>query len=233
MKSILRFFRRIDWPNHFMGFISTLLGVWLAFSLGNHYEHRREISRMTVAMKNVTEEVHKNHEKLDNHLEHLDSLIGAVSGFAKLIDEEMNLVAGENQMAAFLDEFGWFMNVDNKKPLRDTFFEYDGGLNLNLRYMSTSNIAWENTKLMDVLHLVPTETAFQLHGMYGLQDEAQRALNEAMDIIKNLFQNNHDSDTVTQTIINDLKGQVYFAYNLERALQMNYEAMLERLQELD
>lgn len=213
-----------------MGFISTLLGVWLAFSLGNYYERQRELSRMEVAMNNVRQEIRKNDDKVKDHLAHLDSLLGAVSAFAKMIDSDMNLVAGENQMEAFMKKHGWFMTIENKKPLRDTLFEYDGGLNLNLKYMSTSNIAWENTKLMDVLHLINTETAFQLHGLYGLQAEAQRALTEAIDIIKNLFQNNHDSDVVTRKIINDLKGQMQFAYSMEHALEMNYVAMLERLE---
>lgn len=231
MKSIIHFFRRIDWPNHLMGFISTLLGVWLAFYLGNYNERQREISRMEVAMHNVQEEIIKNDGKLEEHLDHLDSLLHAVAAFSKMINEDMNLEAGENQMAAFLNDYDWFIDINDKRPLRDTLYEYDGNLNLNLRYMSTSNIAWENTKAMDVLHLVKTETAFQLHGLYGLQDEAQRALKEAVDIIKNLFQNNEDSDAVTHTIINDLKGQLYFSYNMEQALKMNYVAILERLED--
>ncbi len=231
MKPIVRFFKRIDWPNHFMAFISTLLGVWLAFSLGNYYERQRELSRMEVAMNNVEEEIRKNNSKVEDHLAHLDSLLRAVSAFGKMINQDMDLVAGENQMAQFLEDYDWFITISDKKHLRDTLYEYDGGLNLNLKYMSTSNIAWENTKLMDVLHLINTETAFQLHGLYGLQAEAQRALTEAIDIIKNLFQNNHDSDVVTRKIINDLKGQMQFAYSMEHALGLNYTNMLERLED--
>ena len=64
MSAIFRFFKRIDWPNHLMAFISTLLGVWLAFSLGNYYERQREISRMEVAMNNVRQEIQKNDKKM-------------------------------------------------------------------------------------------------------------------------------------------------------------------------
>lgn len=230
-KGSTKFFARIDWPNHFMAFISTLLGVWLAFSLGNYYEHQREISRMEVAMTNVHQEILKNQGKVDRHIAHLDSLLGALGAFSKMINDDMNLIAGANQMQDFMDNYGWFMSIEIQKPFKDTLYEYDGNLNLNLQYMSVSNIAWENTKLMDVLHLVKTETAFQLHGLYGLQAEAQRALNEAIDIIKNLFQKNYDSDSVTRTIINDLKGQIQFSYGLEKALQMNYDAILEKLME--
>ncbi|PHN07910.1 hypothetical protein [Flavilitoribacter nigricans] len=224
-----RFTARIDWPNHLMAFISTLLGVWLAFSLGNYYEHQRERERMTVAMDNVRQEIRKNEGKLKEHVGHLDSLMRAVSAFGKLLNEDLNMVAGTGQMDHFLQEHGWFIDIEEKKPYRDSLYEYDGSLNLNLRYMSISNIAWENTKLMDVLHLVDTETAFKLHGLYGLQAETQRSLTDAIDIVKNLFQNNHDSKTVTRTIVNDLKGQIQFSYSLERALQLNYELILKDL----
>lgn len=184
---------------------------------------------MEIAVASVKQELQNNNKKTEVHLLHLDSLIGAISGFSKMIDEEMEMVATERQMNNFLNSYGWFMNIDDKRPLRDSFFLYDGGLNLNLQLLTVSDIAWENTKLMDVLHLVDTKKAFQLHGVYRLQNEAERSLNEAMDIIKNLFQNNADSDAITHTIINDLKGQIHFAYNMERALQMNYDAILEGL----
>jgi hypothetical protein len=230
MSSFRRFFKQIDWPNHLMAFISTLLGVWLAISLGNSNQHRQEVSRMKIAMANVKQELQNNNRKAKNHIAHLDSLLRAVNTFSKMIDENMELVATERQMEEFISESEWFISVESKRPLRDSLYIYDGNLNLNLQLMNVSDIAWENTKLMDVLHLIDTETAFQLHGVYGLQDEAKRSLSEAMDIIKNLFQNNQDSDAVTHTIINDLKGQMIFAYNMEKVLQMNYDNILENLE---
>ncbi|MCB0629319.1 MAG: hypothetical protein R2824_04085 [Saprospiraceae bacterium] len=231
MSSFPGFFKRIDWPNHMMAFISTLLGVWLAIYLGNSNEHHQEVSRMKIALASVKQEIQNNNRKAGNHIAHLDSLLKAVTIFSKMIDEEMELVATERQMNDFLNTYSWFLSVGDKRLQKDSFYIYDANLNLNLQLMTVSDIAWENTKLMDVLHLIDTQTAFQLHGVYRLQDEAQRSLNEAMDIIKNLFQNNQDSDAVTHTIINDLKGQMQFAYNMEMALQLNYDAILANLEQ--
>lgn len=231
MSAFSRFFKRIDWPNHFMAFVSTLLGVWLAFYLGNYNEYKREHARMEVAIKSVRQELTKNLAKTKEHMVHVDSLLGAIKAFSKLIDDNMNMVATENQMADFIEHHGWFMRLGEKRPLRDSFFEYDGRLNLNLHYANLSEIAWENTKLMDVLHLIDTETAFQLHGIYRLQEETQRSIDEALDIVKNLFQNNHDSNIITGKVINQLKGQLQFAGSMEKGLELNYEEILKRLPE--
>lgn len=231
MNAFSRFFKRIDWPNHMMAFLSTLLGVWLAFYLGNYNENKIAHARMEVAMASVQEELQNNEENMKSHAAQMDSMLQAVGAFSEMIDENMDLIATEKQMDTFLEEFGWFLSIQSKKPLRDSLFEYHGSLNLALNFSGVSDIAWENTKLMDILHLVDTKTAFQLHSLYRHQDEVRRLIGEGVDILKNLFQSDNDSDTITKTIVNELKGQLHFTLAMEQALLKNYKNTLKKLAE--
>ena len=53
---------KIDWINHFVAFLSALLGIFIAFQLQDYQEHRQEKEKLQITINAIRKEIKNNME---------------------------------------------------------------------------------------------------------------------------------------------------------------------------
>jgi hypothetical protein len=152
---------RIDWRNHFVAFISTLLGIFIAFQLEDWRETRAEKERVKITFQSIKFEIEENLRiyqtnvtQIRDLLEYVDFILSHSTG-DKLV---MKTTDYNLYQAKYPDRFEYVKLIRN---LNDSLSEYTGNLSVDfmpLTGISTSN--WEAAKSTGVLTLAePTKVA--------------------------------------------------------------------------
>ncbi len=152
---------RIDWRNHFVAFISTLFGIFIAFQLEDWRESRVEKERMKITFQSIKFEIEENLRiyrtnvtQIRDFLEYVDFILSHSKG-DKLV---MKATDYSFYQSKYPDRFEYVKLIRN---LNDSLSEYTSDLRVDfipLTGISTSN--WDAAKSTGVLTLAePTKVS--------------------------------------------------------------------------
>jgi len=158
---------RIDWRNHFVAFISTLLGIFIAFQLEDWRESRAEQNKVKHTFLSIKFEIEgnltiykTNVTKIRDFLEYIDFILNH-SNDDKLI---MKTLDYDVYKTKYPDRFE---HVKLIRQLNDSLSEYTSSINVDfipLTGISTSN--WEAAKSTGVLTLADASRVADLTYIY-------------------------------------------------------------------
>lgn len=151
--------KKIDWLNHFVGLVSVVFGVLIAFWLNNWSEERKEQREIKTALQNVRNEISKNQLALD-------STITESKLFREFLDQYLNSV--DDEMKVVISDAEW-EELINKYPLY--LKEGTTSIRLSVSLFQLSEVAWTTTHRTGILSSINFELAYQLEETYDLQEK--------------------------------------------------------------
>lgn len=231
MKKLRSLFSGIHWMNHFFAFVGTCVGVLLAFFLTDYQESRNDKERLEKVMNQIQLEIKQNKDILETHAEYIRKQVKAMQSIKPLLQADTTILATEKKMNAIIDSFPEFFIPEKKTPINDSLYEWRGDMNVNFNMPGLSDIAWENARAMEVLHLVDFETSYMLFSLYKFQDYLKAEATSNMELIKNLFKTPDDEGGIFKIIFDDYFQKIQILANLEKNILQAYEGNLKNLEE--
>jgi hypothetical protein len=158
---------KIDWRNHLVAFLSTLLGIFIAFQLEDWRDSRAEREKVQNVILSLKYEVEENVRiyrtnvtETRDFLTYLDFVLTHLRGD--------KLVVGPSDYAALKEKYpSRFEDVKLIRHLNDTLSEYTASINVDflpLTGISTSN--WEAAKSTGVLAMADASKVAALTYVY-------------------------------------------------------------------
>lgn len=224
--------RRIDWPNHVVGFFSALFGILIAFELDEWKENRKEEKVAINAFVRLQQEIDINrntlHETVRTNLELVNGL-------------QMKVLDKVNDKLLFTGTVEEAREINNDPQLSSIAFihlrdEATGsvsrkGLELHVIFSGLihpviHNSAWESAKTIGALNNMSYEKVLSLSSIYN----PARLLDELAEI-RGLLRNADDVDTKAD--LEKLLSELEDAYHIIESELTQYDAFAGMLNQME
>ncbi|MGE0587255.1 MAG: DUF6090 family protein [Cyclobacteriaceae bacterium] len=207
--------RKIEWLNHFVGFVSVVLGVLMAFWLNSWNESRKESGSIETALQNIRNEIEKNLGGMDSIIVKNKRQRDMLEEYLEYIDEDMNVRVPKEKLSPLLAQYGEYLSTDGM------------GVRINLDLFQLSEVAWVTTHRTGILAAIDFELAFTLESAYDLQEK----VNSFDDTIISELRNISGKKDSFQKIYRALDIEINLATQLkEREYPKALKAINEQLQ---
>lgn len=176
--------RKIDWLNHFIGFLSVVLGVLLAFWLSNVASDRKERQMLSSALINIRNEVIRNGQELDSVI--IENTVQAefLARYLELVDDKMNILVSPEELKAVYDQYPDFMDPSGH------------GISLRFGLFQLSNVAWTTSQNVGLSSHINFDLAYQLAESYNTQSKLDDFDSTIVDDLKDMGGNKNSFERV-------------------------------------
>ena len=206
---------KIEWLNHFVGFVSVVLGVLMAFWLNSWNESRKESDSIETALQNIRNEIEKNQGGMDSIITKNKRQRDMLEEYLKYIDEDMEVRVSKERLNPLLAQYGEYLTSDGT------------GVKINLELFQLSEVAWVATHRTGILAAIDFELAFTLESTYDLQEK----VNSFDDTIISELRNISGKKDSFEKIYRALDIEINLATQLkERQYPKALKAISEQLQ---
>lgn len=151
--------KKVEWLNHFVGFVSVVLGVLMAFWLNSWNESRKESGSIETALKNIKNEIEKNLSGMDSIIAKNKRQRDMLEEYLEYIDEDMKVTVSKERFDPLVEKYVGYLSADGT------------GVKINLELFQLSEVAWVTTHRTGILAAVDFELAFTLESTYDLQEK--------------------------------------------------------------
>ena len=207
--------KKIEWLNHFVGFVSVVLGVLMAFWLNSWNESRKESGSIETALRNIKNEIERNQTGMDSILAKNKRQRDMLEEYLEFIDEDMKVKVPKEQLNPLVEKYSDFLSADGM------------GVKINLDLLQLSEVAWVTTHRTGILAAIDFELAFTLESTYDLQEK----VNSFDDTIISELRNVSGKKEPFQKIYRALDIEINLATQLrEREYPKALKAINEQLQ---
>lgn len=207
--------KKIEWLNHFVGFVSVVLGVLMAFWLNSWNESRKESGSIETALRNIKNEIERNQTGMDSILAKNKRQRDMLEEYLEFIDEDMKVKVPKERLNPLVEKYADFLSADGM------------GVKINLDLLQLSEVAWVTTHRTGILAAIDFELAFTLESTYDLQEK----VNSFDDTIISELRNVSGKKESFQKIYRALDIEINLATQLkEREYPKALKAINEQLQ---
>jgi len=151
--------KKVEWLNHFVGFVSVVLGVLMAFWLNSWNESRKESGSIETALQNIKNEIEKNLSGMDSIIAKNKRQRDMLEEYLEYIDEDMKVTVSKERFDPLVEKYVGYLSADGT------------GVKINLELFQLSEVAWVTTHRTGILAAVDFELAFTLESTYDLQEK--------------------------------------------------------------
>jgi len=202
IKSKLNKLYKSSW---FITLFATTLGVLLAFYLNNLSERAKIDSRKEISIKSINDELINNKSALLDSKDN-DSLIEFLNTI-KTIDSSIpnELTLSVNTMTELKNSYFNFIKIVDSTIIRDHLYKYNVSFKFELKLNDLRSIAWETSKISDVISELDYDCVQALVRIYSLQEIYS---NEQQKILNHFVNADHKKLLSELLIIRQLKMQL-------------------------
>lgn len=192
----------------FITLFATTIGVLLAFYLNNLNEHIKTDSLKQVSLKSIHDElIHNESRLLDTTAnDQLIKFLKAVKAIDAHIPTELTTSIGE--MSVLKTSYADFIKIVDSVLIEKEIFKYSMSYKFELNLDDLRSIAWETSKLSEVIRELKYECVQALVKIYSLQEiyasEQQKTLNYFVEV-------NHKKLLNEMLIVKQLRTQLLVA----------------------
>jgi hypothetical protein len=116
---------RSDWMNHLIGFLSALLGIYIAFRLEDYREGKNEKAKIEIAKQAIKKEIENNLIIFKENVDQLSSWLEYITFCKRNKNEKGELVAGKNEISLMIKKHSnRFRTLKEVRTLNDTLGIY-------------------------------------------------------------------------------------------------------------
>ena len=124
----------IDWLNHFVGLISVLLGVLIAFGLNSWNESRKEDRVIQTVLVNIQDEMENNLRELDSTYLANKNLRDFLVELLKVVDDKMDPVKPADSLIGFRQKYADYISDDLES------------ISILIELFELSDVAWTHSR---------------------------------------------------------------------------------------
>lgn len=216
--------KNIDWINHFVAFISSVVGIFIAFQLDDWQQNREEKEKERITLSAIKKELETNGEILKNNIKTISTWIdyqNFVARHDRVKGTTDQIVCSPTQVNKLLDKTPRKLgDLKLVKMINDTLGIYFVGvihLNISLQGISTNN--WEAAKYSGILNNFDHDQISALTAIYSL-------LNKDLGFSANgLYEQSLEENGQMSS------PSIKEAILIYKKLNYTYQAKLDRLQE--
>jgi len=116
---------RVDWLNHSIGFLSALLGIFIAFRLENYRDNINEQERIEIVKQALKKEIQNNLKIYKTTVDDLTGWLEYSEFFYKKLNDRFELVVGVNEMSIMSKKYpSRFAGLKHLRSINDTLNAY-------------------------------------------------------------------------------------------------------------
>lgn len=199
MKGLKNSILKIDWQNHFVAFISTLLGIFIAFQLDDWNEEIKQKREIKLTLDAIKKEIEANME-IFNANAALSEFVDYIEFVRNRTNAKGEFVVSKSELKPYKKKFP--EKFDRLKLLRvtsDTLLVYQSNFTIDIipkLGISTNN--WEAAKASGVLNLIDHSQVAVLTAIYDWTDK-DLGFNESEFYKRNLIKENEITDLIEMT----------------------------------
>ena len=217
--------RRIDWPNHLVGFFSALFGILIAFELDEWRENRKDDKIAVNAFARIQQEIDINRNMLREMVNSNTQMIDALQTQVMTRVDERLLFTGTRDEALELNKFeglSRIVRISTKGQRPSELHVIFSGLT----HPVIHNSAWESAKTIGALNNMSYEKVLLLSSLYN----PTRMLDELSEI-RSLLRN---ADEITsKTGLEHLLDELEDAYRIIESELEQYDAFAAMLRQME
>lgn len=159
---------KIGWINHLIGFVSVLLGIFIAFQLNNWQQNASQRKNINTALRSIKQEVENNMAIYLKNKEELSHWLEYVSELQSSMDANGNLVIGEKALNNFMEKNpNRFDDLEYIGRYNDSLNIYQTGLKIDIMPESgISTSSWDAANSTGILNSIDFSTVAILTRIY-------------------------------------------------------------------
>lgn len=200
----------IDWKNHFLGFLSVLIGVLIAFWLNDWNENKKLQKSINSALFNLRSEIKTNHDNALRVKEFNDKQYRFLREMYDIVDEDLNLTVDDSSVVYIYSEI-FEIPVDS---ITNTGIEID--------LFSLSDVAYHTFKEAQILSNIDFSLALILADTYNTQYKLSDLDDDIIDEAKSLDEGKKNMNNAIQTL--SIANQI-----AEELLEDHYPASIDSI----
>lgn len=164
---------KIDWYNHLIAFVSTLLGIFIAFQLEDWKENRRHEEALAVALDAIKQEVKANVKIYETNVSTLSEFLEYRRICEANSDQKGNLLFSEKTFNAIRTNHpNRTRDLKITRKVNDSINVYSGGKLIFdvLPVTGISSVNWKAASSSGLLTTLDHQTLSSLTDIYGWID---------------------------------------------------------------
>ena len=159
---------KIDWLNHFVGFLSALLGIYIAFRLESYRENEQEVTKTKIIERTIWAEVDNNIKIYEENVEKLSGWLEYYQFNTSRKQESGLLAVGKNELRYITTKYpNRFKTLKMEKVINDTLALYS--VTTFLDVVPTAGIttsSWKAGETSGLLNSMDYELVHNLSKVY-------------------------------------------------------------------
>lgn len=159
---------KVDWTNHIVGFVSTLLGIFIAFQLDDWQDRRAQEARTEINLQAIKKEIENNITIYKNNISKLSQFVEYYDVIMSCRREPTGMILSESKLNSLRLKNERFNDIKFLKKLNDTLSVYTEPVlvfDLVPEVISTDN--WEAAKSSGILNHIDQSRMALLTGIYN------------------------------------------------------------------
>ncbi|HEY0653924.1 MAG TPA: hypothetical protein VGD65_12385 [Chryseosolibacter sp.] len=162
--------KKIDWYNHLVAFVSTLLGIFIAFQLEDWKDNRKQEQALAVALDAIKKEVQANVKIYQTNVAALSEFLEYRKFYEEHSDAKGNLITSEKTLNRIRGNHpNRTRDLRVLRKLNDSINVYTGGRLIYdvLPVTGISAVNWKAASSSGLLTSLDHEKLSQLTDIYG------------------------------------------------------------------
>jgi hypothetical protein len=165
---------RIDWINHSIGFLSALLGIYIAFRLENYREEEKEQEKVRIVKGALKKEIEDNLKIYKTNIDDLSGWLEFKDFYDKKWDDKNEgLVIGLNEFSLMSKkQSARFLNAKEIKQINDTLKVFDVAFVVDVAPTTgISTSSWKTALASGILSSMDYSFTTKLSQLYDWTDK--------------------------------------------------------------
>ncbi len=178
----MKLFRKIKWKYIISEIILIVIGISIAIGLNNWNSNRKTLIEKRVALENIKSEVDDNNKELLKSAEVNQKTIEFLTKAIELYDSDDKIVAVPKYVNQLQKNFPERLIVNDSTKMKGEY-TYDISIKYIINSAELSEIAWETTKINNLVSQFEFVCTKQIIAVYNLQEQfmyEQQKLNDLM-----------------------------------------------------
>ena len=205
---------KIDWLNHFVGFVGVLAGVLIAFGLNNWNESNKEHRIIQSVLVNIEDELRRNSERLDTAYAENKKIHDALKGYLALLDDKMEPNVPTDTLEKFQAENPEFMSEDLES------------VSIAFELFQLSDVAWRTAERTNILSAMDYDLVHDLAFIYDFQNKLDHFDEKVPDEISRVWSSRTNKQGWSR-MLKDLNTALVFSGIVEEL----YDNVLEEMED--
>ncbi len=178
----MKIIKKINWKHIISEIFLIVIGISIAIGLNNWNSNRKILKEKSVALENIKNEIDENKKELTMSAEENQKTIAFLTKAIELYNSKDEIIVKPNVVRQLQIDFPERLMINDSTRVDDEY-TYSIDIKYIINSAELNEIAWETTKINNLVSQFEFVCTKQIIAVYGLQEQymyEQRKLNDVM-----------------------------------------------------